>query len=68
MPIANRAFCIGLAAPFGSGCSTAATILEERLDFRKVRLSETLEKEYAARHESKRHDAVHHDLPVLSVQ
>jgi deoxycytidylate deaminase len=46
MSIDDRAVTIGLTAPFGAGCTTAAEILRERLAYTVARLSEPLAGEW----------------------
>jgi len=41
---------IGLAGPFGSGCSTAAGILADRHGFKVVKLSDAVRSEWERRH------------------
>jgi len=46
MAIHLRAIVIGLTAPFGSGSSTSATILSERLSFKSTRLSFSIRQDF----------------------
>lgn len=46
MSIAPDAFVIGLTGPFGSGCSTSAELLRERLWFHHVKLSAPINTEW----------------------
>lgn len=59
MPIRLDALVIGLTGPFGSGCSTAAKILEDRMGFRPVKLSQAIREAWSKDHpgeEPKRHN------------
>lgn len=41
---------IGLTGPFGSGCTTAASIIEDRLGFRRIQLSDVIREEWKQSH------------------
>jgi deoxycytidylate deaminase/dephospho-CoA kinase len=52
MAIDARATVIGLTAPFGSGSTTSATILGDRLGFKVTRLSSFIRKDFEQRNSS----------------
>src|SRR5579859_6718910 len=63
MAIHERAIVIGLTGPFGSGSTTAASILKERLHFKDSLLSSFIQKAWREQHpneEPKRSDLQNH--------
>ncbi|MEQ1871872.1 MAG: AAA family ATPase [Vicinamibacterales bacterium] len=50
MAIAAVPLVIGFTGPFGSGCSTSARILSERLQFRVVKLSDVIRTDWKREH------------------
>src|SRR5579862_8031148 len=50
MSIAQRAVVIGLTAPFGSGSTTSAQILSERMEFTHSRLSSFIRSDHKRDH------------------